>query len=430
MICAEIPCKETDRQMYKLVKRYMIHGPCGKANPKSPCMKNGTCAKRFPKRYAECTMSDEDGYPLYRRRENDRVVTKKKCPLDNSYVVPYNRKLLPIYKAHINVELCNQNKYIKYLFKYVNKGHDRVTAAFYQSQVSQEANQIKDEIKLYYDCRYLSACEATWRLFSFDIHYRDPPVVRLNFHLPDMQNVVFNDDQHLQSVLDKPSAQNTMFLAWFEANKKYPEARQMKYVDFPQKFVYKSDRYTWEPRKQGFSIGRIMNVPPRNGEDYYLRLLLNIQKGCTCYEDIRTVNDVVYPTFKDACYILGLLEDDKEYIDATNEANQRASGDYIRRLFVTLLTCDCLDRPDHVWESCWPCLSDDILYKHRKLHNNPGMCISRTCSIIHVWYVQIFQCSLLYQYISGIQPCYWKSSLIKPNTINNKINSLYVFFTI
>lgn len=372
MICAEIPCKETDRTMYKLVKKHMIHGPCGKANLNSPCMKKGSCSKRFPKRYVQCTMSDADGYPLYRRRKNDRIVIKKKAPLDNSYVVPYNRTLLATYKAHINVEFCNQNKSIKYLFKYVNKGHDRVTVAFYQTQGPEEPNQIRDEIKMYYDCRYLSACEATWRLLSFDIHYRDPPVVRLKFHLPDNQTVVFKDNQSLEDVLNKPSAQHTMFMAWFEANKKYPEARELKYVDFPQKYVYKNESYTWEPRKQGFSIGRIMNVPPRKGEDYYLRLLLNIQKGCTSYEDIRTVNNEVYPTFKDACYILGLLDDDKEYIDAINEASNWATGGYIRQLFVILLTCDCLDRPEHVWESCWPCLSEDMLYKQRNLHNNPG----------------------------------------------------------
>lgn len=73
--------------------------------------------------------------------------------------------------------------------------------------------------------------------------------------------------------------------------------------------------------KKGFSIGRIMHVPPRTGEDYYMRLLLNIQSGCTCYEDIRTIDNIVYTTFREACYKLSLLEDDKEYTDASKEAN-------------------------------------------------------------------------------------------------------------
>ncbi|PHT78408.1 hypothetical protein T459_16460 [Capsicum annuum] len=75
------------------------------------------------------------------------------------------------YGAHINVEWCNQSKSIKYLFKYVNKGHDRATIAFSQS-IHDEGSQDVDEINMYYDCRYISPCEAAWRIFGFFIHYR------------------------------------------------------------------------------------------------------------------------------------------------------------------------------------------------------------------------------------------------------------------
>ncbi|KAL7131766.1 hypothetical protein ABFS83_12G026400 [Erythranthe nasuta] len=375
IICAEIPDEENDRKMYKLVEKYMIHGPCGQANLKSPCMKDRVCTKRFPKSFVQRTESDADGFTVYRRREDGRTVTKKKTTLDNGFVVPYNRILLSKYRAHINIDLCNQKKSIKYLFKYVNKGHDRVTAAFYETRNTDGGAEIHDEIKMYYDCIYLSACEAMWRLFNFDIHYRDPSVIRLSFHLPDHQPIVFNENQSLQTVLDRPSAKQTMFMAWFEANKNYPHARDLRYGDFPQQFVYKEDSRTWAPRKKGFSIGRIANVPPGKGEDYYLRLLLNIQRGCTCYEDIRKVFDIVYPTFRDACYVLGLLDDDKEYIDAIKEVNTWASGDYIRRLFAVMLLSNSLSRPEHVWQSCWLDLTEGIAYKQR-LHKNPDLHIS------------------------------------------------------
>ncbi|KAL7132310.1 hypothetical protein ABFS83_12G064800 [Erythranthe nasuta] len=366
IICAEISDEENDRKMYQLVEKYMIHGPCGQANLKSPCMKDIVCTKRFPKPFVQRTESDADGFTVYRRREDGRTVTKKKTTLDNGFVVPYNRILLSKYRAHINIELCNQNKSIKYLFKYVNKGHDRVTSAFYETRNTDGGAEIRDEIKTYYDCRYLSACEAMWRLFNFDIHYGDPSVIRLSFHLPDHQPIVFNENQSLQSVLDRPSAKQTMFLAWFEANKNYPHARVLRYGDFPQQFVYKEDSRTWAPRKKGFSIGRIANVPLGKGEDYYLRLLHNIQRGCTCYEDLRKVFDIVYPTFRDACYVLGLLDDDKEYIDAIKEVNTWASGDYIRRLFAVMLLSNSLSRPEHVWQSCWLDLADD---EQRKVYD-------------------------------------------------------------
>ncbi|XP_012847884.1 PREDICTED: uncharacterized protein LOC105967828 [Erythranthe guttata] len=306
IICAEIPNEENDRKMYQLVEKYMIHGPCGQANLKSPCMKDRVCTKRFPKPFVQRTESDADGFTVYRRREDGRTVTKKKTTLDNGFVVPYNRILLSKYRAHINIELCNQNKSIKYLFKYVNKGHDRVTAAFYETRNTDGGAEIRDEIKMYYDCRYLSACEAMWRLFNFDIHYRDPSVIRLSFHLPDQQPIVFNENQSLQTVLDRPSAKQTMFLAWFEANKNYPHARDLR----------------------------------------------------------------------DACYVLGLLDDDKEYIDAIKEVNTWASGDYIRRLFAVMLFSNSLSRPEHVWQSCWLDLAEGIAYKQQRLHKNPDLHIS------------------------------------------------------
>ncbi|XP_012834976.1 PREDICTED: uncharacterized protein LOC105955730 [Erythranthe guttata] len=148
IICAEIPEEENDRKMYQLVEKYMIHGPCGQANLKSPCMKDRVCTKRFPKPFVQRTESDADGFTVYRRREDGRTVTKKKTTLDNGFVVPYNRILLSKYRAHINIELCNQNKSIKYLFKYVNKGHDRVTAAFYETRNTDGGAEIRDEIKM------------------------------------------------------------------------------------------------------------------------------------------------------------------------------------------------------------------------------------------------------------------------------------------
>lgn len=156
VISAEIPDEETQPHLYQLVKDSMIHGPCGSFNKQSPCMKDGKCSKHFPKKFNQTTTIDEDGYPIYRRRDDGKTVEKNGINLDNRYVVPYNSYLLTKYGAHINVEWCNQTRSIKYLFKYINKGHDRVTAALCHTRQQDDDNQIRDEIKEYYDCRSTS----------------------------------------------------------------------------------------------------------------------------------------------------------------------------------------------------------------------------------------------------------------------------------
>jgi len=66
---------------------------------------------------------------------------------------------------------------------------------------------------------------------------------------------------------------------------------------------------------------------------------------------------------------LGLLADDKEYIDAIKEASEFASAYQLRRLFVTLLSMNTISKPDVVWNSTWRLLCNGILYQKRKEMN-------------------------------------------------------------
>ena len=86
---------------------------CGSSNPKSPCMQEKKCSKLFSKRFNDKTYVDGDGYPYWKRMDNGAIVVKGGIELDNRYVVPYNPSLLWKYKAHINVEWCNQSRAIK-----------------------------------------------------------------------------------------------------------------------------------------------------------------------------------------------------------------------------------------------------------------------------------------------------------------------------
>lgn len=163
------------------------------------------------------------------------------------------------------MEYCNKSNSIKYLFKYVNKGPDRATIEITSQGESQ--TQV-DEIKQYYDCRYLAPCEAVWRTLGFDIHHHWPPVQRLTFHLPNEQCIYFREEGDIDSVLERNEGMRTMFLAWFGANKKYSDGHNLTYAEFSTKFVYMRKTREWQPRQQGNSIGRLHYVPVGSGELY------------------------------------------------------------------------------------------------------------------------------------------------------------------
>ncbi|XP_020111449.1 uncharacterized protein LOC109726322 [Ananas comosus] len=377
IISAEIPDRDSDPLGYESVAKFMIHGPCGTLNFDSPCMKKGHCSKHFPKEYRQKTIINENGFAIYKRKDDQRYVKKSGNNLDNRFVVPYNRDLIVKYQAHINVEWCNKSRMIKYLFKYVSKGPDRTRAVIEDNVTINEKGDRQyeeiDEVKKYLDCRYLSAYEAMWRLFEFDIHFREPSVERLTIHLPLMHKVTYHASQFLEYVLNRPDIGKTMFTEWMHTNEIFEDARELTYAEFPTKWVWNAKDKIWTRRKQGNRIGRIVHIHPTSGELYYLRILLNVVKGARNYVDIRTIDGIEYPTYQSACHALGLLGDDREWDQALNEAANWASSDKLRQLFVTLLMfCQVAD-PTKLLETHWTMLMDDIGYKLQKLLDIPNL---------------------------------------------------------
>lgn len=381
LISAEIPSQSTDPQGYKAVTDYMLHGPCGDDASSAACTVGGRCTKRFPRPFYQETTIDDDGYPVYKRRDTGVFILKGKARLDNRYVVPYNRYLLIKYEAHINVEWCNRSRAIKYLFKYLNKGPDRATMVVHENITVDNETQTQkiikvDEIKNYLDCRYLSPCEAVWRMLSFPIHYCHPSVIKLTFHLPNQHMITLRDSDNIQAMLHREGISETMFTKWLELNNKDPRARGLTYAEIPTKYVWQDSDKEWTWRWERKSIGRIVYCNPAAGPRYYLRMLLGIVKGPRSYAEIRTVNGVVYETFKEACYAHGLLSDDKEWNDAITEAKMWATGSQLRDLFVTILIFCEVTSPLKLWEQNWESLSEDILYKKRKHFMFPGLQLS------------------------------------------------------
>lgn len=101
-------------------------------------------------------MFDDCGFPVYKRRKTRHTVTVRNAVLDNQWVVPYNRDLLVRYQCHINVEICNHGRCMKYLFKYCLKGHDRATVMVQSEKKDDQEygkEKSRDEVKTYLDGR-------------------------------------------------------------------------------------------------------------------------------------------------------------------------------------------------------------------------------------------------------------------------------------
>ncbi|XP_071925512.1 uncharacterized protein [Coffea arabica] len=159
IVSAEIPDPNKQKYLYSLVVRHMMHGPCGPLKPDNVCMKNGFSKNHFPKDYCDFTVHSEDSYPHYRRRRNGPTVRVRKQLLDNRWVVPYNPYLLALFDCHMNVEVCSTIKLVKYLYKYVYKGHDRVSFHVHSGSGSEDI----DEINEFQSGRWVAAAEAFWR---------------------------------------------------------------------------------------------------------------------------------------------------------------------------------------------------------------------------------------------------------------------------
>ncbi|CAF1145835.1 unnamed protein product [Brachionus calyciflorus] len=157
-VSAEIPSKEKYPHLHEIVKQCMMHGPRGESNPNSPCMVDGKCSKKFPKEFCEETILENNTYPVYKRSASNP---------DNKWVVPYNPYLSTKYNCLINVEVCNFNTAVKYLFKYVYKGHDKSLITIDSNEQAQSVSDFKDnklkendEIEKFRDMRYLNDPES------------------------------------------------------------------------------------------------------------------------------------------------------------------------------------------------------------------------------------------------------------------------------
>jgi hypothetical protein len=127
------------------------------------------------------------------------------------------------FNAHINIEVSTDIRNVKYLFKYLYEGLDRVVVVI--------VGPI-NEIQQYINTRYLSIAEGVNYLLSFKKHMKWPLVTRLVVHLLGQHNVIFNKNEDLAVVVERAAHQKTTLTAYFVCNAQNADGQNVVYADF------------------------------------------------------------------------------------------------------------------------------------------------------------------------------------------------------
>jgi len=133
------------------------------------------------------------------------------------------------------VEVCNEIQAVKYLFKYVHKGPDRITINISRNNSNPNSSQHsatpqtnenyqlpRNEVDNYINSRYVGPCEAFWRIFGFQMHEHEPSVTRLGFHLPNQQTILYEPGHEAQASIHAPVTQLTQYFARVRLERENP----------------------------------------------------------------------------------------------------------------------------------------------------------------------------------------------------------------
>ena len=381
-ISAEFPCPQTDPELHAIVTKNMVHGPCGVTNRNSPCMQDGVCKKSYPKCHVESTQQGDDAYPRYRRRStaDGGHVSKLKMraygkwmqvEVDNTWVVHYNPWLLRQLHCHVNIEMCTSVKAIKYVLKYVTKGCDQAVISLQQTTHAPICNEIDN----FQHGRYVGSSEAAWRILDNAMHAHHPPVVQLAVHLENGQRVYFTEVTAMDKATDP--APRTTLTDLFRLCREDEFACTQLYADLPAFYTWDKAKKVWKRRKTGKpvpphnvfempAIGRVYTVSPRQGECYFLRLLLHVVRGPCSFDDLKNGDGRMCETYREACLQRGLLEDDHHHDDALREAAAEQSTPALRSLFAVIITMCEPSNPIQLWADHQESLCEDFLHRHRQ----------------------------------------------------------------
>jgi hypothetical protein len=212
LISAQIP--DAPGCLRDLVLSHMVHGQDHLTQHYSRCNRDGRCVYNFPFAPNPHTRINQQQRVLYKCRECD------------AWIAPYIPSLLLLWEGHIHTDAIFTVDIFLYIYKYLFKGPD--TATFTFTQADEPADAIEDYIR----ARYISSCEAAWRIFSYHISHQYPSATRLAVHEEHM-----NRPQYRQLGATTPASSASTLIHYFNRPTD-PIFDDMLYTTFFETFIH------------------------------------------------------------------------------------------------------------------------------------------------------------------------------------------------
>jgi hypothetical protein len=300
---------------------------------------DGECKRKYSdEKFTTHTSFDEKGYPVYKRpdREDQRVV-------------PHNREILVDWEGHANLEFAASTYCIFYLYSYLFKGNRKVQITL-NNAAGIDSN---DEINIFLRGRMLTSMDAMWRVFGFQTYPAPFPSVRLIKAKHPTEVVSWCNEGKLTDIyvyFQRPaSLQNLKICEFFTLYDYKYNLNDARFRDNTNNFEEDGSLryclingcgnirqfYIYKRLHPDHSITRLNGVPPDAGEIFYIRYMLR-ELAFSSFNDMLTVNGVLYTTFQEATYQRGLLNNDSEAFEAFVEARLYQGPSGLRALFVLL----------------------------------------------------------------------------------------------
>ncbi|KAE8184431.1 hypothetical protein CF328_g7858, partial [Tilletia controversa] len=375
IVSGEVP-PETSPRLRELVLKYMVHPDThifnrdGTPNERSRCQKDGKCTFGFPQPLSDLTYVDPNTHRvIYRRRqEQDRMIAQY-CP-----------DLLLLWEGHCHIDLAMSAHTFVYMFKYISKGPDYAHYRIRpdgenEPSVEQAAQAAADD---YIQARYLSATEATWRIFGLHLTSGTPTVIRLGVH-ESQRNIARFQGQR------GPGSNASSLLRYFLRPDHFAHLTYVEYFESvtfrraldseiahpntlpPHEHLEKTERgltfrqQVVHRRISGKGVARIKSVRPSAGDVFYIRRIL-LQRPVSSWVDLRTSADgLIHATCREAAIHDGLVAQDDEPNQALHEATDMHQSPADLRFLLALLIYEGALNPRELWNNHKEALLRDFL---------------------------------------------------------------------